>query len=180
LKTNLQFSAMSLWLLFVVGIGTVPNLFFQALLMIWLWIRTDPHWFGSPGSGSVLGIRNPDPCWESESVLGIWIRVHDQENWPKFTNKSDSILSDHLWPGSGSAWILDVLPPWIWIRFRIEVKSQCQCGSTTLLSRLVIFTWFKDQVLYVIICYKFYLDVKKSQDVSNMTHLCMVLYRIFF
>ncbi len=34
----------------------------------------DPHWFGSPESGSVLGMR---------------IGIQEQGNWPKFTNKLD-------------------------------------------------------------------------------------------
>jgi hypothetical protein len=31
------------------------------LLVLWILIHMDPHSFGCPGSGSVLGMRDPDP-----------------------------------------------------------------------------------------------------------------------
>jgi hypothetical protein len=53
-------------------------------------IRMDPHWFGSPGSGSAypqiridLSRLDPDPyCW-------MRIRLQKQGKWPKLSNKSD-------------------------------------------------------------------------------------------
>ncbi len=96
-----------------------------------------PHWFATPGSGSVLGMR---------------IRIQEQESREKLISKCDwqpfkiavllvpvwfmtyyrtiikcqnqTFCDGKIWPGSGSAWICSDLTAWIRIRIETYVGSE--------------------------------------------------------
>ncbi len=74
----------------------IRSLMFRTVL--WTRILMDSHWFGFPGS---------------RSVLGMWIGIQEQENLPQLTNK----------PEFQPTYFLYVLWHSTWIKYIFQVKS---------------------------------------------------------
>jgi hypothetical protein len=61
--------------------GLVSSSYF--LLVLWILIHMDPHSFGCPGSGSVLGMRDPDPgAWKFKYFIHVKIQLFVTQKGP--------------------------------------------------------------------------------------------------
>ena len=129
-----------------------------------IWLLPNPHWSGSPVSGSVFWNENPDPeAWQfTLKVLQINLnqfpafqtcfctyigKFYDLSlTQSTFTCKNTTFSDDKVWPGFGSPWIRIGSCLWIWIRICIEILKKANADPQVIpifmLSLHTVWTFF--------------------------------------